>query len=46
MTDKDEATNKEKYMTVSGASNVSEEETEPMIRDADINAAADEEKLN
>ena len=33
-------------MTVSGTSKLSTEEVERMIRDADINAAADKEKLN
>ena len=42
----DTATNKKKSMTVTGTSNLSTEEVERMIRDADINAATDKEKLN
>ena len=46
VTAKDTVTNKKKSMTVSGTSKLSTEEVERMIRDADINAAADKEKLN
>ena len=46
VTAKDTLTNKKKSMTVSGTSKLSTEEVERMIRDADINAAADKEKLN
>ena len=46
VTAKDTATNKKKSMTVSGTSNLSKEEVERMIQDAEINAAADKEKLN
>jgi molecular chaperone DnaK len=42
----DTVTSKEKSMTVSGASKLSTEEVERMIRDADMNAAADKEKLD
>ena len=42
----DTATDKKKSMTVSGTSNLSKEEVERMIQDAEINAAADKEKLN
>ena len=46
VTAKDTATNKKKSMTVSGTSNLSKEEVARMIQDAEINAAADKEKLN
>ena len=45
VTAKDNITNKERSMTISGASTLSEEEIERMVRDADSNAAADQEKL-
>merc|ERR1712207_21257 len=46
VTAKDTVTNKKKSMTVSGTSKLSTEEVERMIRDADMNAAADKEKLD
>merc|ERR1712174_7361 len=45
VTAKDNITNKERSMTISGASTLSEEDVERMIREADINEAADKEKL-
>ena len=45
VTAKDNITNKERSMTISGASTLSEEDIERMVRDADRNAAEDKEKL-
>merc|ERR1711933_639589 len=46
VTAKDTATNKKKSMTVSGTSNISKEEVARMVQDAEMNAAADKEKLD
>ena len=45
VTAKDNITNRERSMTISGASTLSEEDIERMVREADINAAADKKKL-
>jgi len=45
VTAKDNITNRERSMTISGASTLSEEDVERMVREADINAAADKKKL-
>ena len=45
VTAKDNITNRERSMTISGASTLSEEDIERMVREADINEAADKKKL-
>ena len=45
VTAKDNITNRERSMTISGASTLSEEDIERMVREADINTAADKKKL-
>jgi molecular chaperone DnaK len=44
VTAKDKATNKQQSITISGASTLPKDEVERMVKDAEVNAAADKEK--
>ena len=44
VTAKDKATNKQQSITITGASTLSKDEVEQMVKDAETNAAADKEK--
>jgi molecular chaperone DnaK len=45
VTAKDKATNKQQSITISGASTLPKDEVERMVKDAEVNAAADKEKF-
>jgi molecular chaperone DnaK len=44
VTAKDKATNKQNSITITGASTLAKDEVEKMVKDAEVNAAADKEK--
>merc|ERR1711965_83647 len=44
VTAKDKATNKQQSITITGASNLAKDEVERMVKEAEVNAAADKEK--